>query len=367
MPRFLCPLVLLNCCCLQWALAQAAGLTLTISDPLPSAGRRIVFTTRPTVKLHGAVRLPAGLSGRTRVSWVIDERAGEGASVEATDVAETFRWATEPIALRPGPNRIRVRASGPLGETASASLIVSYAPAVPEPAPPEIRSAFYDGRPVTYEVRNGRAIYEGDIVLGTAEEMSAAKMPGRLARQRGRRQAATIAFSASLWPSSGGVAYVPYSLSANTQTSASAVNRITAAVASFNDTFSGVIQWVPSTGQTNRAIFDLTPADHSGGCESNVGMSGGVQTLGGSIDCAVSVLLHEMGHAAGLWHEQSRVDRDAYVNVIYSNIDKPLYYNFNQLHGNEVDLGFYDYGSIMHYFASAFSKFGQPPTLESVP
>src|SRR4029077_4925893 len=38
----------------------------------------------------------------------------------------------------------------------------------PRPAPAplgEIRTGIYRGRPVTYEMRDGKAIYEGDIVL----------------------------------------------------------------------------------------------------------------------------------------------------------------------------------------------------------
>lgn len=299
---------------------------------------------------------------------MVNESAGEDAAIERTAAPGTLAWSTAPIALHPGPNRIRVSASAASRFLGQASLVVIYTPqSAPQTPAPEIRSGFYRGRKVTYQVRNGLAIYEGDIVLGRAEELSSIPDHSQPRRSGGFRQAATIAFSAGLWPATGGVAYVPYSLSANTQTSSSAVNRINTAIGTFNQTFSGVIQWVPSTGQSARAVFDLNPSDHSGGCESNVGMTGGVQTLGGSIDCAVSVLLHEMGHAVGLWHEQSRADRDAYVNVIYSNIDKPLYYNFSQLQSNEVDLGYYDYGSIMHYFASAFSKYGLAPTLESLP
>lgn len=39
----------------------------------------------------------------------------------------------------------------------------------------DIRSSVYRGRPVTYQVIDGLAIYEGDIVLGTVEELEAAR------------------------------------------------------------------------------------------------------------------------------------------------------------------------------------------------
>lgn len=69
--------------------------------------------------------------------------------------------------------------------------------------------------------------------------------------------------------------------------------------------------------------------------------------------------VHEIGHALGLWHEQSRADRDNYVKILWENIAEDHKYNFNQHLHDGKDFGAYDYSSIMHYGPLAFSKNGE--------
>ena len=44
----------------------------------------------------------------------------------------------------------------------------------------------------------------------------------------------------------------------------------------------------------------------------------GVSLAGNCI--SMSNAVHEIGHAVGFWHEQSRPDRDQYVNVLLNNV-----------------------------------------------
>ncbi|XP_063298115.1 hatching enzyme 1.2-like isoform X2 [Pelobates fuscus] len=92
------------------------------------------------------------------------------------------------------------------------------------------------------------------------------------------------------------------------------------------------------------------------GCWSNYGRIGGKQTVSLNKDgCLASgAIQHEMMHALGFYHEQSRSDRDIYVDIIWKNIDPDKKGNFNWQRTN--NLGFpYDYGSVMHYPRNAFS------------
>ena len=103
----------------------------------------------------------------------------------------------------------------------------------------------------------------------------------------------------------------------------------------------------------------FTPTDNLK-CSSFVGRQGGPQIIILGPNCAAMNVAHELGHALGLWHEQSRNDRDQYIKILWENIDEDYRYNFTQHISDGEDVGNYEYQSIMHYTAYAFSKNGQP-------
>ena len=76
----------------------------------------------------------------------------------------------------------------------------------------------------------------------------------------------------------------------------------------------------------------------------------------------VGVIEHELMHALGFWHEQSRSDRDRFVKIVWRNIEPGMEKNFEKFSRKEVqDLDqSYDYKSLMHYGAYAFSKDNKP-------
>lgn len=101
---------------------------------------------------------------------------------------------------------------------------------------------------------------------------------------------------------------------------------------------------------------------NGGGCSSYVGMRGGNQAVSLAPNCRIKkIIVHELGHAIGFQHEQTRPDRDNYVYIIRQNIPPNMYYNFQRYSTNSVNDKQvpYDYTSVMHYGAYAFSFNGQ--------
>lgn len=78
--------------------------------------------------------------------------------------------------------------------------------------------------------------------------------------------------------------------------------------------------------------------------------------------------LHELGHAAGMWHEQSRPDRDSYVRIYFERITSTKHFNFWKRRDTMIDYQGtgYDYGSIMHYFDSAFNNCDDCTTIDVI-
>ncbi|XP_037071087.1 zinc metalloproteinase nas-13-like [Pollicipes pollicipes] len=110
-----------------------------------------------------------------------------------------------------------------------------------------------------------------------------------------------------------------------------------------------------------RPTGDFVHIVRDGGCYSAVGHLGGNQTLSLDNGCFFrGVVLHELLHAAGLWHEQSRPDRDQHVRVHSENVAAG---QLVQLQSYErvpkPPETAYDLGSLMHLGRWAFSSGGR--------
>jgi Astacin (Peptidase family M12A) len=188
---------------------------------------------------------------------------------------------------------------------------------------------------VTYEVIDGLAIFEGDIVLGTVSDTGVIEAQG-------------IGIEGSGFRWTNGV--VPFvissSLSSTMQTS------INTAIAHWEANTD--IDLIPRTTQT--AYLEFVTGT---GCSSQVGRQGTRQTINLAAGCSTGNIIHEIGHALGLWHEQSREDRDSHVVISSQNIQSGKAHNFTKHISDGFDIGFYDFVSIMHYPCTAFSVNGQ--------
>lgn len=213
--------------------------------------------------------------------------------------------------------------------------------------------ARYRGAVVPYEVRDGMAVFEGDILLGPAELIQPISSKG----ETGQRESMGITNTYYRW--TAGV--VPYEIDPTLPNQ----YRITDAVAHWNTKLAGTITLRPRNGETHYIRFVNTT--NSGSCSSYIGynrMAAQPVTIGSA--CSTGNVIHEVGHAIGLYHEHTREDRNTFVKINTANIDSTKTGNFSQQISVSDDLGAYDYGSIMHYPSHAFSINGLP-TIETIP
>jgi hypothetical protein len=121
------------------------------------------------------------------------------------------------------------------------------------------------------------------------------------------------------------------------------------------------LQW-KDVGYASGEVCQESPAVYisskTGGCYSYVGMlSRTSQALNlASPGCdSLGTAIHELGHAIGMTHEQSRPDRDDNVRIIWDNIKSGVENNF-ELESNSDASRPYDILSVMHYSKDAFGS-----------
>jgi len=179
----------------------------------------------------------------------------------------------------------------------------------------------------------GEGIYEGDMEL--RPEQARRMKDGSVVYGSVQRQ----------WP---GV--IPYALSSEMSRDRNAVAQIEAAIADYHK-----FTCLKFKKRTNERAYIYFRDGR--GCLSPVGYSGRVNHIQLARNCRrKGTIMHEIGHSIGFYHEQSRPDRDNYITVHYGNILSNLAYAFNK-HSSINSLGTpYDFSSMMHYGAYAFSK-----------
>ncbi|XP_038045358.1 dorsal-ventral patterning protein tolloid-like [Patiria miniata] len=96
------------------------------------------------------------------------------------------------------------------------------------------------------------------------------------------------------------------------------------------------------------------------GCSSTIGGPGGNLKLPDLCN-SYGTILHELGHAIGALHEQSRSDRGDHVTINEENILPGYAHDFRV--ADRPLLAPYDLHSIMHYASTAYSKDGVSETI----
>ena len=214
--------------------------------------------------------------------------------------------------------------------------------------PGTVSEVYFGGMLVPVEEFNGEFVYQGDIML--SKDMVSSE-PQKLVYERGETPPAnkSVARTSDRWPNNT----VYYAIDPNLSNQARVIDAIKYWEANSN------LKFVQRTNESNYVNFVS-----GSGCSSYVGMISGRQNLTLSSGCSTGNTIHEIGHAVGLWHEQSRIDRDTYITINYNNIQSGREHNFATYRSQGMDgvelTSALDFGSIMMYGSYSFSSNGKP-------
>lgn len=222
--------------------------------------------------------------------------------------------------------------------------------------------------PVT--VRHGGVYFQGDMLLGREADLhlvdGPAPGPGSKGAHAAKAAPAPGALKSAVairtpWPNGE----IVFQIDGNAFPAGSAMRtRIDQAIANVNA--NTMIKLRPKAA-TDLAFLRITRHPDGVTCSSFLGFAPPpvpmLMQLGP--DCSVGNIMHEFGHSAGLYHEQSRADRDQHIRVRFDNIvdDKEAQFQTYLVDGLAgQDVGTFDLGSIMMYgsFTGFENNLAQP-------
>ncbi len=217
---------------------------------------------------------------------------------------------------------------------------------------------FSEPTEVSYEIIDGYAIYEGDMILGEVNSQ------GKIIEPQIETQGVAIQGTSDLrWPN--GVVKYHINLSAADDATASIMNeRIMQAIEHWESNTNIRFEEAtpPPTWLAYQPVLKIVFRNDESSCY--VGRPGYhmffdyKMFVSYGVACPTGKIIHELGHVIGLWHEQARSDRDDFVIFNEENVipTQAVLSQFKVRDTDGIDIFDYDYDSIMHYGCYGFLK-----------